>query len=80
MIPKGTRAQIVASTIVYAPFWKDVKVMPLKVNMRVLGQAAIMTSEEHVYAMQFALWQLKVGDESANNDEMSIRLPSGTIS
>jgi hypothetical protein len=50
---KGHTRQIVASTIVYALFWKDVKVMPLKVNMRVLGQAAIMP-EEHVYATQFA--------------------------
>jgi len=79
VVPKGTQAQIVASTIAYAPFWKDVKVMPLKVNMRVLGQAAIMTPEEHVYATQFALWQLKVGDGSTNNDWISIRLPPTNV-
>jgi len=78
VVPKGTRAQIVASTIAYAPFWKDVKVMPLKVNMRVLSQAASMTPEDHIYATQFAAWQLKVGDGSANNNGISIRLPSGT--
>jgi PIF1-like helicase len=66
---KGWRAQIFASTIAYAPFWKDVKVMPLRVNMRVLGQAAI---EEHAHATQFAAWQLEVGNGSANHDEISI--------
>ena len=66
VVPKGTRAQIVASTIPYAPFWKDVKVMALKVNMRVLGQAATMTPEEHAYAPQFVAWQLKVGQRRRN--------------
>jgi ATP-dependent DNA helicase PIF1 len=80
VVPKGTRSQIVASTIVYAPFWKDVKVMVLRVNMRVLGQAAIMTPEEHAYTTQFAAWQLKVGDGSANDDGISMKLPPGTIS
>jgi hypothetical protein len=79
VVPKAARAQIIASMIAYTPFWKDVKVMPLKVNMYILGQAGIMTHEEHVYATQFASWQLKVGDGSANDDGISIKLPSGTI-
>jgi len=79
VVPKGTRAQIVASTIPYPPFWKDVKVMALRVNMRVLGQAATMTPEEHAYAPQFAAWQLKVGNGSTNDDGISVKLPPSTI-
>jgi ATP-dependent DNA helicase PIF1 len=78
VVPKATRAQIVASTITYAPFWKDVKVMQLKVNMRVLAQAANMTPEERIHATQFAAWQLEVGEGTANDDGISIKLPPGT--
>jgi len=79
VVPKGTQAQIVASTIAYSPFWKDVEVMQLKVNMRVLAQVTTMTPEEHVYATQFAEWQLKVGDGSANHDGFSITIPLGKV-
>jgi hypothetical protein len=54
VVPKGSCPQIVASTIAYAPFWKDVKVMPLKVNMRLLAQAPNMSSEELKHATEFA--------------------------
>ena len=80
VISKNTWAQIVTSMIVYVSFWKNVKVMSLKVNMRVLDQAAIMTLKKHVYAMQFALWQFKVKNKFTNNDEISIRLSSDIIS
>jgi hypothetical protein len=78
VVPKATRAQIVASTITHAPFWKDVKVMQLKVNMRVLAQAANMTPEERIHATQFAAWQLEVGEGTTNDDGISIKLPPGT--
>jgi hypothetical protein len=78
VVPKATRAQIIASTISFAPFWTDVKVMPLKVNMRLLAQAANMSPEELLYATEFAAWQLKVGNGKANEDGVSIKLPSGT--
>jgi len=47
--------------------------------MRVLGQAATMTPEEHAYAPQFAAWQLKVGNGSTNDDGISVKLPPSTI-
>jgi hypothetical protein len=79
VVPKGSRAQIIASTIAYAPFWKDVKVMPLKVNMRVLAQAPNMSPDELKHATEFAEWQLKVGEGTANDDHCGIliTLPPG---
>jgi hypothetical protein len=77
VVSKGTRAQIVASTIAYAPFWKDIKVMSPKLNMRVLSQAANMSAEEYAVATQFAAWQLDVGEGSANEDGISITIPAG---
>jgi hypothetical protein len=47
--------------------------------MRVLGQAAIMTPEEHMHATEFVAWQLKVGDGSTNSDGISITLPPGIV-
>jgi hypothetical protein len=78
VVQKGTRAQIVASTIAYAPFWKDVKVMPLKVNMRVLAQVPNMSPEEQIHSVAFTNWLLEVGNGTANGDNgISIKLPSG---
>jgi hypothetical protein len=54
------------------------KVMQLKVNMRVLAQAANMTPEERVHATQFPASQLEVGEGTANDDGISIKLPPGT--
>src|SRR5271154_422110 len=78
VVPKATQAQIVASTITYAPFWKDVKVIQLIENMRVLAQAANMTPEERIHATEFAAWQLEVGEGTANDNGISIKLPPGT--
>ena len=74
VVSKATRAQIVAATIVYTPFWKDVKVMSLSVNMRLLAQADHMTELEHRHATEFAAWQLKLGQETANHDDFMIKL------
>ena len=52
--------------------------MQLKVNMRVLAQAASMTPEEWIHAIQFAAWQLQVGEGPANDDGISVKLPPGT--
>jgi hypothetical protein len=76
VVEQGGHAQIVASTVAYAPFWNDVKVMQLRVNMRVLAQAAYMSVDKFALATQFAAWQLEVGDGSANHDGISIKLPS----
>jgi PIF1-like helicase len=77
VVPKATRAQIVATTILYAPFWKDVKVMSLNVNMRLLAQADHMTEVEHRHATEFAAWQLKLGQGNVNHDGFMIKLPMG---
>ena len=52
--------------------------MRLIENMRVLAQAANMTPEERIHATEFAAWQLEVGEGTANDDGISIKLPPGT--
>jgi ATP-dependent DNA helicase PIF1 len=79
VVSKGTRAQIVTSTRAYALFWKDIKVMPLEVNMCVLAQAMNMSPEERIHATKFAEWQLEVAKGTTNNkDGISIKLPPST--
>jgi len=77
VVPKATRAQIVATSLAYTPFWKDVNIMPLTVNMRLLAQAHHMTEIDQVHAIEFAAWQLKLGDGTANHNTTKIVLPIG---
>lgn len=79
VVPKATRAQIVAAALSYAPFWKDIEVLPLTINMRLLTQAHHMTETDRLHAIEFAAWQLKLGDGTANHDAIKIVLPRGII-
>ena len=62
VIPKGSPAQILASSIVHAPFWKDVQTFNLTINMRLLAQSEQMTATQLSQAESFAKWLLKVGE------------------
>ena len=70
-----------AATISNATFWKDVIMMHLNTNMRLLQLN--LTSEEAMRctlpAQQFATWLLEVG-EGKRNQENKIMLPPGIIS
>jgi ATP-dependent DNA helicase PIF1 len=79
VIPKASRPQIVASTITHSPFWKDVTVLRLTKNMRLLANAESMTDAELSYANDFANWLLQLGEGKLNgaDDDMSVELPQG---
>jgi len=72
----------VAATISNATFWKDVIMMHLNTNMRLLQQLNL-TSEEAMKctlpAQQFATWLLEVGGGKINQ-ENKIMLPESIIS
>ena len=51
--------------------------MSLKINMRLFEQAHFMTDIDHAQATEFATWQLKLGDGTANHDATTITLPTG---
>jgi ATP-dependent DNA helicase PIF1 len=79
VIPKASRPQIVASTITHSLFWKDVAILRLTKNMRLLANADSMTDSERTYANDFANWLLQLGDGKLNgaDDDLSIKLPQG---
>jgi len=62
VVPKGSPAQILASSIVHAPFWKDVQLLKLTINMRLLARASEMTSAQRFQAELFAQWLLAIGE------------------
>ena len=78
VIPKGSRPEITAATISNASFWKDVTIMRLTLNMRLLAQAHLMTPLQHEYIQNFAKWLLDVGNGDLN-DQDEIALPSGML-
>ena len=53
--------------------------MSLKINMRLFGQAHFMTDIDHAQATEFATWQLKLSDETANHDVTTITQSTGII-
>ena len=67
VVPKASRAQIVAATISNAVFWKDVVKLKLHINMRLLAQAGQMDLDRLQYAQDFANWLLEIGDGKANS-------------
>lgn len=62
VVPKGSPSQILVSSIIHVPFWKDVQALRLKINMRLLRQYERMTPLEHHTAESFAKWLLTVGE------------------
>jgi PIF1-like helicase len=62
VVPNGSRAQIVDACISNAPFWKDVIILPLTINMRLLRNRDNMTMDERKKAEDFAEWLLQVGE------------------
>jgi len=81
VVPKASRAQIVAATMTHSPFWRDVMVLHLTTNMRVLANAQGMTEMDRSHAERFASWLLQVGEGRANDcdDPMTVRLPKGNV-
>jgi hypothetical protein len=65
-----------ASSIVHAPFWEDVEILKLTINMRLLGQSKPMISTDRLRAESFANWLLTVG-EGTENTTPTAELPSG---
>ena len=76
VIPKGSPAQILASSIVHASFWKDVHIFKLMVNMRLLAQSERMTPPNRLKAESFAKWLLMVGEGTDNTVPLT-ELPIG---
>jgi PIF1-like helicase len=78
VIPHASCEQTVAASLQRTSFWKDVKVLHLTQNMRLLGQSERMTRSEHSRAVEFADWLLQVGDGRVDlPDSQQIQLPPG---
>jgi ATP-dependent DNA helicase PIF1 len=76
VVLKASRAQIVASTISKAIFWKDVVHLKLHINMRLLSQAGQMDPECLQHAQAFAKWLLEIGNGDVPSTSSSeITLP-----
>jgi hypothetical protein len=74
VVPKGSRPQIVNSSLIKSPFFASLIHLPLTINMRLLG--GNMTPEYRIQAEEFAAWLLKAGEGLTDGDELGcIRLP-----
>jgi len=80
VLPKASRAQIVASTITCSIFWKDVTILRLTTNMRLLANSQHMTNVEIQHANDFTDWLLRLGEGALNDSEdtMMVQLPEGS--
>jgi hypothetical protein len=67
------------STISNASFWKDVQKLKLRVNMRLLAQAATMTDVDRERAEAFATCLLDIGNGTLNGPDNSIEIPNSII-
>ncbi|XP_057415282.1 uncharacterized protein LOC130710142 [Lotus japonicus] len=79
VIPKGTRAEIVMSTINSSRLWRFCRVLSLTENMRLLGNLSDHEIEE---VKSFAKWVLDVGDGNLgayNDGESMIKVPEETL-
>jgi hypothetical protein len=76
VIVRASRPQLVASSIAKSKFWKNVEVLRLTKNMRLLAQSARMTPTEYEHANQFAEWLLEVGDGKTDHGT-KVELPEG---
>ena len=81
VVPRASRAQIVAATITYSLFWRHVTVLHLSINMRLLADAEEMTPNDRLQAEEFAAWLLQVDEGRLNDldDSMTVKLPSDII-
>ncbi len=67
VVPKASRAQIVAATVSNAVFWKDVIQLKLHTNMRLLSQANQMNPKRLRYTQTFSRWLLDIGNGEGNS-------------
>lgn len=79
VLPRASRAQITSETITNASFWKDVVIMKLIINMRLLAQSDLTSSEEQQHIHNFAKWLIQLGDGNLNDNHMIMSLPDGTL-
>ncbi|XP_057451809.1 uncharacterized protein LOC130743584 [Lotus japonicus] len=63
VVPKGSRADIIESSINSSCLWNSCKVLKLTKNMRLQNSATSSTNEE---TREFAEWILQVGDGTVN--------------
>ena len=64
----------------FSPFWKDIRVLRLSTNMRLLAQSHQMAPADQVYAEDFAKWVLDVGDAAATEPDnpFQVKILPGT--
>jgi hypothetical protein len=81
IVPRAPQAQIVAATLPFSTFWKDIRVLRLSTNMRLLAHANQMDAAEQANAEGFAKWLLNVGDGTAAeaDDPFKVTIPAGMI-
>ena len=79
VVPRASCGQIIGATMACSPFWKDVRVLRLTTNMRLLANSQRMTQMDRLHAEKFAAWLLEVGEGKANDldDFITVKLPSG---
>ncbi|XP_054782009.1 uncharacterized protein LOC129289243 [Prosopis cineraria] len=65
VVRKGSREDIVFSTITSSYLWKDCKVFTLTKNMRLLTNA---TSKDAMRVQEFANWIISIGDGKVDNN------------
>ena len=80
VVPRASRTQIVAATLTHSIFWKDVHVLRLTINMRLLADSERMSQTDRLYAEGFAAWLLQVGEGRLDNsnDSIIVKLPTGS--
>jgi ATP-dependent DNA helicase PIF1 len=79
VIPKGTRYEIVQSTINSSHLWQHCEVLTLTTNMRLLSGCTDSDVEEQ---RRFSEWILGIGDGSigdADDDYIKIQVPSDLL-
>ena len=65
IVPRAPQSQIAAATLPFSTFWKDIQILRLSTNMRLLAHAGQMNATEQANAEHFAKWLLNVGDGTA---------------
>jgi hypothetical protein len=76
VIPGASRGEITSAAISNASFWRDITMLRLTTNMRLLAQAAHMSPPQLQHTQQFAKWLLDLGD-GIDNDGDQVELPPG---
>src|ERR1044072_7510287 len=80
VIMKGTREDIIRASLRRSILWKNIRLMKLKTNMRLLRAADDPDAAEQE---EFAKWLLKVGEGRVPNvnklDDNTIQLPNDIV-